>query len=54
MLRLWIALSLIALLLLAVWSALAKTPPARLWAAALGIVCAALVGGGLIWIFSGG
>lgn len=54
MLRLWIALSLIALLLLAAWGALAKMPPARLWGVALGVTCAALIGGGLIWILSGG
>jgi uncharacterized protein YjeT (DUF2065 family) len=47
MLRLWIVLLLLLALTLALVSALAQTPPKRLRAAALGLVCAGLILSGL-------
>jgi hypothetical protein len=47
MLRLWIVLLLLLVLTMALVSALSQTPPKRLRAASLGLVCAALIVGGL-------
>jgi hypothetical protein len=51
MLRLWIALLLLIVIALSLYTALAKAKPRQLRAAALGVLCASLILGGL-WMIA--